>query len=176
MTPRKRGVKNCVKRVLKFCKGKVLLNLVIFCTFEEQLNQLFWRTLCKLVTTWTTFLCKIECFWKLLKIVEFRALGRARGGAQNGAPRESQKMTNLGPDPFRTRLGRAKMIGNCMGDRSRRRKSGVGKRPPKKWSFSILTSRKFPPPLFDPFLSLFWTFLKISKKLIKYDLFFVNNT
>ena len=116
-------------------------------------------------------MCKSERFWKLLKIVEFRALRRARGGAQNGAPRESQKMTNLGPDPSRTRLGRAKMIGNCMGDRSRRRKSGVGKRPPKKWSFSILTSRKFPPPLFDHFLSLFWTFLKTSKKLIKFNLF-----
>jgi hypothetical protein len=123
------------------------------------------------VTTCATFLCKSEYFSNLLKIVEFRALGRARGGAQNGAPRESQKMTNLGPDPFRTRLGRAKMIGNCMGGRSRRRKSGVGKRPPKKWSFSILTSRKFPPLLFDHFLSLFWTFLKTSKKLIKFNLF-----
>ncbi len=122
----------------------------------------------------TTFLSKFACFWNLLKIVEFRTLRRARSGAQNGAPRESQKMTNLSPDPFRTRLGRAKMIGNCMGDRSRRRKSGVGKRPPKKWSFSILTSRKFPPPLFDHFLSLFWTFLKTSKKLIKFNLFLLN--
>ena len=143
-------------------KHRTLLNLVVFSTFEDQLIQLFWRILCKLVTTCTTFLCKSEYFSNLLKIVEFRALRRARSGAQNGAPRESQKMTNLGPDPFRTRLGRAKMIGNCMGDRSRRRKSGVGKRPPKKWSFSILTSRKFPPPLFDHFLSLFWTFLKTS--------------
>ncbi len=122
----------------------------------------------------TTFLCKIERFWKFLKIVEFRALGRARSGAQNGAPRESQKMTNLGHDPSRTRLGRAKMIGNCMGDRSRRRKSGVGKRPPKKWSFSILTSRKFPPPFFDHFLTFFWTFLKTSKKLINLNLFSLN--
>ena len=125
------------------------------------------------MTTCATFLCKSEYFSNLLKIVEFRALRRARSGAQNGAPRESQKMTNLGPDPFRTRLGRAKMIGNCMGDRSRRRKSGVGKRPPKKWSFSILTSRKFPPLFFDPFLSFFWTFLKTSKKLIKFNLFLI---
>ena len=123
----------------------------------------------------TTFLCKIERFWKFLKIVEFRALRRARSGTQNGAPRESQKMTNLGPDPFRTRLGRAKMIGNCMGDRSRRRKSGVGKRPPKKWSFSILTSRKFPPLFFDHFLSFFWTFLKTSQKWIKFNLFLITD-
>ncbi len=109
-----------------------------------------------------------------MKLVDFRALRRARSGAQNGAPRESQKMTNLGPDPFRTRLGRAKMIGNCMGDRSRRRKSGVGKRPPKKWSFSILSSRKFPPLFFDHFLSFFWTFLKPTKKLIKLNLFLLN--
>ncbi len=148
--------------MLKSCKNRALLNLVVFSTFVDQLIQLFWRILCKLVTTCTTFLCKIECFWKLLKIVKFRALRRARSGAQNEAPRESQKMRNLGPDPFRTRLGRAKMIGNCMGDRSRRRKSGVGKRPPKKWSFSILSSRKFPPPFFGPFLSFFWTFLKTS--------------
>ena len=134
----------------------------------------FCRILCDLVSTCATFLCKSEDFSNLLKIVEFGALKGARGGAQNGAPRESQKMTNLGPDPFRTRLGRAKMIGNCMGDRSRRRKSGVGKRPPKKWSFSILTSRKFPPLLFDHFLSLFWTFLKTSKKLIKFNLFLIS--
>ena len=126
------------------------------------------------MTTCATFLCKNEYFSNLLKIVELGALRRARDGAQNGAPRESQKMTNLRPDPFRTRLGRAKMIGNCMGDRSRRRKSGVGKRPPKKWSFSILTSRKFPPLFFDHFLSFFWTFLKTSKKLIKLDLFLLN--
>ncbi len=119
----------------------------------------------------TIFLRKNEYFSNLLKIIEIRALGRARSGTQNGAPRESQKMTNLGPDPFRTRLGRAKMIGNCMGDRSRRRKSGVGKTPPKKWSFSILTSRKFPPLFFDHFLIFFWTFLKTSKKLIKFNLF-----